>query len=296
MVINVIDEEVHFLPQVLSSVEKIASQIVLVDMTRNDNVGSIAKKFRFAEVYKHKWVSYVEPARNFGISKANSEWILILDPDEELSESLSKKIINLIKDHEISYYRIPRKNIVFKKWLQHSRWWPDYNIRLFRKGYVEWGDEIHSVPITQGRGADLEAVEKYSIIHHHYDSLEQFVDRLNRYTSIQAQNKIESGYIFVWQDVLVKPFNEFLSRYFAGEGYRDGLHGLALSLLQSFSELVLYLKIWQVSGFEKKNISFSEASSVVSKTSRDFNYWKADVRVKHGGGILQRIKRKYKLS
>ena len=130
--------------------------------------------------------------------------------------------------------------------MKYSRWWPDYNIRLFKKGSVSWNEVIHAVPMTQGIGGELEAKEELSIVHHHYDSVEQYVERMNRYTSRHAELRVKEGYKLVWKDLIVKPANEFFSRYFFGEGYKDGLHGIALSFLQAFSELVLYLKITSI--------------------------------------------------
>jgi (heptosyl)LPS beta-1,4-glucosyltransferase len=212
----------------------------------------IAKKFG-AKVFMHDPMGYVEPARNFALSLASSDWILILDADEKIPQTLSSKIKKIINNSDSAdYYAVPRKNVIFGKWMKHSRWWPDYNIRLFKKGKVEWENTIHSIPRTQGDGNDLPHKEKYAIIHNNYSSIDQFVSRMNRYTTIQANTLSSEGYKFHWDDIIKKPFSEFFSRYFSGQGYKDGLHGLALALLQSFSELVLYLKLWQLNKCEEK--------------------------------------------
>ncbi len=130
------------------------------------------------KLFEHKKVPYVELARNYAINKASGDWILVLDPDEEVSGTLATKIRELIKSGSADYYRIPRKNIIFGKCLKHSRWWPDYNIRLFKRGTVSWSEEIHKVPLTVGIGEDLPDKEEFSIIHHHYDSIEQYLLRM----------------------------------------------------------------------------------------------------------------------
>ncbi len=292
-VINTLNEEKN-LQRAIVSVRDFSDEIVVVDMMSSDKTRDIAKKFG-AKVYEYKRVGYVEPARNFAISKATGEWIFILDADEEVPMTLAKKIKELVKKSDADYYRIPRKNIIFKKWMKHSRWWPDYNIRFFQKGFVIWNEVIHSVPMTQGKGKDLPSEEELSIVHFHYDSLEQYIDRLNRYTSEHAKIIIEKGYKFSWVDLIKKPTDEFLSRYFFGEGYKDGLHGLALSLLQAFSELVLYLKIWQLADFEEEDLNVLEIIDRLKKSESDFHYWEADTELKNGGGIKARIKRKFKL-
>lgn len=293
VVITCVNGEDKFLPLALSSVKKIASEIVIVDMSDGKEIAIIAKKFG-SKIYKHELVNYVEPVRNFGISKASGEWILILDPDEELSSTLTRRLTEITQEKLVDYVRIPRKNIVFGKTLRHSRWWPDYNIRFFKKGKVSWDEVIHSVPMTIGDGIDLEAKNELAIKHHHYESIEQFIERMNRYTSVQAKLK-SKNYKFEWQDLVTKPAMEFLSRFFAGEGYKDGVHGLALSFLQGFSELVLYLKLWQLEGFKEQDIDLKEAVGELNKTKREFNYWENDALVKETGGLSARFKRKFRL-
>jgi (heptosyl)LPS beta-1,4-glucosyltransferase len=281
VVINTLNEEKN-LARAIGSIRQLADEIVVVDMESDDRTVEVAKKLG-AKVFNHKRISYVEPARNFGISKvadgerSRTSWILILDPDEEISPGLSKNLRKIVKSAnrrtEADYYRIPRKNIIFGKWIKHSRWWPDYKIRFFKKGFVSWNETIHSVPMTQGKGADLPAKEEFALIHHNYFSVEQYLERMNRYTHVQAEELLKNGYVFSWQDLLIKPMGEFLSRYFAGEGYKDGIHGLALALLQGFSETVLYLKIWQKQGFREKEIGRKEIRNEFKKIVKDLKWW-----------------------
>ncbi len=119
------------MPRAIVSVKKLASEIVVVDMHSDDDTQKIAKKLG-AKVFTHKRTGYVEPARNFAIGKATGEWILILDTDEKVSKILADRLKQIsADDNSADYYRLPRKNIIFGKWIKHSRWWPDYNIRFF---------------------------------------------------------------------------------------------------------------------------------------------------------------------
>lgn len=294
VVVNVVREEVGTLSRALSSVKDLVDEMVIIDMTGGSEVKKIAREFG-ATVYSHEFVPYVEPVRNFGISKATGDWILIFDPDEEISSSLGKKLASIARDDKTNFVRIPRKNLVFGKWLKYSRWWPDYNVRFFKKGSVSWGDIIHWVPVTNGEGSDLPAEEGLAIVHHHYSSVEQFAERMNRYTTIQAEMTAKKGYKFNWVDLIKKPTGEFLSRFFAGEGYKDGVHGFALAALQAFSELVVYLKVWQSEGFEDKSIKLKEFEKILNDSGKELNYWKADAMVKSGGGIVYNIRRKLKI-
>ena len=295
VVINTRNEEAN-LPRALKSVEKLADEIVVVDMESTDKTVQIAKKAG-ARVFNHKHTGIVEPARDFAIKKATGDWILILDADEEIPSTLAKLLKEIAKgESSADYYRLPRKNIIFNKWIQNSRWWPDYIIRFFKKGKVEWSEVIHSVPVTIGRGEELEAKEDFAIVHHNYDSIEQYILRMNTYTSKQADVLIEKGYKFSWSDLWMKPMNEFFSRFFLGRGYKDGVHGLALALLQMLSDVVVYLKVWQAEKFKDEKIELKEIVGVMKQTETDLHYWQADAMVTEHGGITNRIKRKLKLS
>ena len=294
VVINTLNEEKN-LPKAIASVKDLADEIVVCDMYSDDETIAIAKRAG-AKVYEHKRMGYVEPARNYAIEKASGDWVLILDADETISSSLSTSLRKITENPKADYYAIPRKNIIFGKWIKHSRWWPDYNVRFFKKGSVIWNEEIHSIPFTKGKGADLPVDEKYTIIHNEYTSIEQFIERMNRYTKHQLLVLKRNGYKFVWKDLIKKPVGEFSSRYFYGEGYKDGVHGLALALLQAFSEITLYLKAWQEEKYTELNITPRQISEEIKVAQKEVNYWTADTLIKEGGGIVQRIKRKYKLN
>lgn len=260
------------LPRALASVKSLADEIVVIDQSSTDRTSDIAKKAG-VKVFNHKSVDCVEKARNFGLSKATKDWILVLDPDEEISDSLARKIKDVIKDNKADYYRIPRKNIVFGKWLKHSRWWPDYNVRLFKKGKVSWNEIIHAVPMTQGLGGEIKDKEEFAIIHHHYANIDEYLERMIRYSRIQSEELIKNKYEFNWTDLVTKPVNEFLSRYFAGKGYKDGIHGLTLSTLQAFSEFVVYVRVWGNNKYSEKEIGKNEIKNLFGKQIHDINWW-----------------------
>lgn len=294
VVINTLNEEKN-IRNCIESAKKIADEIVVVDMHSDDNTVNIARDLG-AKIFTFERMGYVEPARNYAIEKCSGDWILILDADERVPHTLAQEMKNISTyPDSADFYRLPRKNIIFDKWIKHSRWWPDYNIRFFKKGSVVWSELIHSVPETKGVGLDIPAEEKLSLVHHHYCSVEQYIERLNRYTTQNAKELNDKGYVFDWKDLLKKPAEEFFSRFFAGDGYRDGIHGLALAGLQSFSEFIVYLKTWQSGGFSQKSAKVGNVIDEISSIQKDINYWKADTIMKVQGGLINRIRRKYKI-
>lgn len=293
VIINTFNEEKN-IERAIRSVEW-ADEIIVCDMHSDDKTVEVASKMG-AKVIFYKKVGFVEPARNFAISKATNEWILVFDPDEEILETLAKRLQEIASSmKQISYVRIPRKNIIFGKWTRASMWWPDYNVRFFRRGKVTWTDRIHRPPKVFGEGLDLSAEEKWAIIHNHYDSITQFLERMTRYTKVQTEELIKDGYRFDWKDLIKKPLGEFLGRFFANKGFEDGLHGLALSLLQSFSFVIVYLRVWEMEKFKPQAVELPELKQISNESGTEIEYWfkHANLSKNTFKRFFQKIKNKF---
>ncbi len=279
----------------LKSVE-FADEIIVVDMQSNDDTKKIAAQYT-DNIFDHEDVGYVEPARNFAIDKAQGEWILIVDADEIIPHSLKDHILELIAqgpNNEIDCYKIPRKNIIFKRWIDSTGWWPDYQVRLFKKGTVNWSEKIHGQPEIKGNITELPAAEKFAIFHQHYTSVHQFVERLNRYTDHQADQQAENTQLTT-ASLANSFFSEFFSRFFHHEGNSLGAHGLSLSLLQASYELIVKMKIWEKKNFKPLAPDNQQLINSLKVISSDFQYWIADWQVKNSTGlnkIYWRVRRK----
>ena len=218
---------------------------------------------------------------NLSFEKCQSDWIFSLDADERITSQLQeeiKKVINSGSNYVA--YRIPRKNIIFGKWIQHTGWYPDYQIRLFRKGKGRFlAKNVHELLTVDGPIGTL----RNDIKHLHYQSVSEFIEKLNRYTDIEAEKLIKEKQMVTWKDALVFPMNEFLSRFFARQGYKDGLHGFVLSLLMAFYWEIVFTKVWE----RKENFRditpdnfLSEVLKEFSKAARDIKYWIYEVLIR----------------
>jgi len=284
------------LARTLESV-KFADEIVIVDAHSTDETVKIAKQYT-KRIYFFEGPNYVEPYRNFALGKAKHPWILVVDADEVIANELQQIILETIAEPQAEAYFLPRKNFIFGNWITKASWWPDYQLRLFKNGAVRWQAEIHSIPQVEGQTAHLPAEEKYAIVHYNYTDVAQFIDRLNNYTTIQAQERTKRSSLgdFSAEQLFGAFANEFASRALVHDGVADGLHGVSLSLLQAFSELVVYLKQWEAVGFTPT--SQEDLGEILQQMQQIWRYWWADYQVRHTTGWRQlywRARRKFKL-
>lgn len=222
--------EAKVLRRCLDSLKDFVFEIVIVDLGSIDDSQQIFDDFK-VKVYSHDWVPYADPIRNFAISKAKGDWILMLDPDEQLSEGLKKRLNQFIHSNESKQFvavNIPFKNIFFNKWISHTNFWPDKHVRFFKKGYLKWQDQVHTYPEVNGQILELPAVENLSIIHQSYKTWTQFVQKQVKYAKSEADNRQKKGEGFSLFRLIWLPVREFLARFIKHQGYLDGWNGLFL--------------------------------------------------------------------
>lgn len=259
----------------LKSVHSWADEIVVMDMKSTDDTLRIAK-FYGARTFSHPDVGYVEPARNAALAKARGEWILILDSDETIPGTLATRITKeLILHPSTDAYFLPRKNMVFHKWV-HTGWWPDYQLRLFRSGKVQWSDQIHSVPKVRGTVERLDASESLAIRHDNYTSVPQFWSRALNYGKIRSQEfaKTKQGS----QDPLAAFMDEYIRRYYSWKGYTDGTHGRVLSALQASTAVLEQALLWETRKFKETSYRHTPLQTLRSATAQA-NFWEWTRRI-----------------
>lgn len=273
VVISAFNEQ-NLIEDCLKSVKDLADEIIFVDNTSSDKTPQIAKNYTDKVFVKPNDPVNLNKNKNFGFSIASSDWILSLDADERVSKELASELKSAIQKKEYSGYEIPRKNIIFGKWIKHSIWWPDYNLRLFKNGKGIFPEiHVHEKLNVVGVIGKLEN----PLIHFNYLTVSQYINKLNNsYTESEAENFIKQGKKINWYDAIRWPVNDFLKTFFAHKGYKDGIHGLVLSFLQSFYALVFFAKVWE------KNENFKDMTpkdflpNVIKEFGRagkDIKFW-----------------------
>lgn len=242
-------------------------EILVIDDFSTDETLEIAKKFG-AKIYRRRLDNFASQ-RNWALEKVKTEWVLMIDADERVTSEFRKEVEKAIKDGQYDGFRFPRKNIVFGKWIEHSGWYPDWQLHLFKKEKAKYKGKVHEQVVIEGKVGEMET----ALIHFNYQSISQYIQKMDRYTTLAAEILIENGYKFRYQDLITKPGEEFFRRFFAEEGWKDGIHGLALSLLQAFSELIVYLKVWEKEKFKKADIK--DYDSLIIKNIKSYFWWQS---------------------
>jgi glycosyltransferase involved in cell wall biosynthesis len=290
VVISAYNEEKK-LEKVLKSVSW-ADEIIVVDNQSTDKTGQIAKKFG-AKVYERKNNKMLNINKNFGFEKATKDWILNLDGDEEVTEELKTEIKEILKvGGNINGYWIPRKNIIFGKWITHGLWWPDKQLRLFRREKGKFPcAHVHEYISVDGETGNV----KESLVHHNYETVSQFLHKLDTiYTENEVENIQKSGKKLEWHEAIRMPIRDFVKIYFAQEGYKDGLHGLVLAMLQAFYALVVFAKVWEKEEFRDKNIHLVDIKKELRKAGKEIYYWEMQESFKETKNPLSRLLIKFK--
>jgi len=255
----------------LKSVQSLADEIILIDNESSDDTAKLARELGTL-VYHHKNdSSHLNLSKNFGFSKAKGDWILSLDADERVSPELAKEIRKVTNHYPA--YQMPRQNIIFGQWIQHGLWYPDYQIRLFQKNKAKFPG-IHNHEKLEVNGH----IGQFSghLIHYNYRTISQYIRKINDvYSDNEVVNFIKLGKSIHWYDALRMPFSDFLTNFFAREGYKDGLHGLVLSLLQAFYTFVVFAKIWEKQAFPAYNSDnfIQEVHRELRTKTKEYKFW-----------------------
>ncbi len=217
-------------------------EIVVVDSFSEDKTVEICKKYT-QKIFQREWKGFADQ-KQFAIDKTQLQWVLILDADERVSESLKREIAEKIKKSQVNGYYIPRKNFFLGKWIRYSGWWPDYTLRLFRKdrGRME-KRQVHEKVVVEGKVDYLNE----PMIHYTYESIEEFIKKMQKYSflsAIEILKKNQSKYKVLLK-MIFSPAFTFFKMYILRRGFLEGLRGFILAVLYSFYSFLKYAKVWE---------------------------------------------------
>lgn len=231
--------------QCLESV-KWCDEIILVDSESSDKTIEIAKEFT-DKIFIKKWEGFAVQKR-FSLEKASYEWVLSIDADERVSKGLHKEIEDLLNgEPEADGYKIPRENYFLNKAIKSCGWYPDYQLRLFQKSKTKVTNrKVHEGFIVDGK------VEKLSspLIHLTHQSISETISKINHYSTLEAEEKVDRKKVKSHQ-IITHPIAAFLNHFISRKGYKDGVHGLMISLIHAITNMLTYMKLWEMQNVKK---------------------------------------------
>ena len=252
VVIITFNEEAN-LGRTLASVQALAAEdkgeIIVVDSGSTDRSVEIAKSHG-AKVFVETWKGYATQ-KNSAIEKATGDWILSLDADEEVEPPLAIEIAaQFASAGNLAGFYISRKNFFLGSWIKHGGFWPDPKLRLFRRGAARFEERLvhEDAQLINGVSGQL----KGTLLHHSYPTLSDYIDHMNRYSSLGAEMAAAKGYSgFSVFNIVLRPAATFIYNYFFRLGFLDGREGLLLHLYHAIYVSWKYAKAWEIAG-EKK--------------------------------------------
>lgn len=261
------------LARVLESV-RWADEVVLVDSGSTDRTVEIARSFG-ARVFIEAWKGYAAQ-KNSAIEKATGDYVLSLDADEAVTGELAEEIRQIlchppqvpklarvphageIAPVFINGFSMPRRNYFLGRWIRHGGYWPDPKLRLFRRGSGKFTEApVHETLTVEEYHRDSITVASRrltgALIHHSYPTLSDYLEHMNRYSSLGAGRAAAKGrHGFSAANIVLRPLLTFIYSYFVRLGFLDGREGLLLHLYHAGYVSWKYAKAWEMGREQKK--------------------------------------------
>jgi len=223
-----------------------SDEIIVVDDASEDQTCEIAARFG-AKVIHRPFSGSFASQRNAGLEAATGDWILQMDADERVTDELREAIRGVLSGSGVSYsaYQAWRKNWFLGRWMRHGGWYHRH-LCLFRRDGARYDGLVHERVSPQAAVGQLDA----DVEHRPFTSLTQFIDRQNRYTSLQAEELLRQRGVLpertIRHGLTWRPLKLFWKLYVKKRGFLDGMHGLVFCGLDAWVRVVIWAKYWEL--------------------------------------------------
>jgi len=224
-----------------------ADEIIIIDDFSADETVKIAESKGAKVIMKR--MENEGTHRNWAYAQAKNSWVLSLDADERLTPELKEEIDSLdIDSGEFVAYAIPRRNYIGKYWVKYGGQYPSAQLKLFRKDKFKYEEvQVHPRAFLEGKCGHLQK----DIIHYSYRDFADFVNKLNRQTTLEAEKWISTGRKMSFGHALWRTVDRFFRKFIGKKGHRDGFVGFMLAVFDSMYQIISYAKYWEL---RRKNV------------------------------------------
>jgi glycosyltransferase involved in cell wall biosynthesis len=224
----------------LESVKNIADEIVIVDSYSTDRTKEICEQYH-ARFYSHPFEGHIQQ-KNLALQKATHPYVLSLDADEALSETLKRQIEAVKKNWEYDGYYFNRLTNYCGKWIRHGGWYPDKKLRLIDKRKGEWtGVNPHDK--LELSNASTSCFLKGDLLHYSYHSIRGHIKQVNTFTDLGATSAYKAGKKATLCQLLLNPFWKFIRDFFFRFGFLDGYYGFVIAMISAHATFIKYVKL-----------------------------------------------------
>lgn len=231
--------EAHNIAQCIAS-GSFADEVVVLDSGSTDGTPEIARSLGAIVAGTDDWPGF-GPQKNRALEMATGQWVLSMDADERVTPPLAEKIREAIRENRFDAYTVNRRSSFCGQYMNHSGWFPDRTLRLFRRGSASFSDDlVHERVIARGPVGRIDA----ELLHDSMPNLESVLDKLNRYSTAGAQLLLRKGVRGSPLKALGHGVWAFLRTYVLRRGFLDGHLGLTLALSNAEGTYYRYLKLW----------------------------------------------------
>lgn len=232
---------------------KWCDEVIVIDDSSFDKTKDLIKKFNHKNivVYQAPNIEDFSQKRNYGLSKAKEDWVLFIDADERITESLAWEISNLTFELQNKYrgFYVKRRDFIWGKELKHGEAGNVKLLRFAKRNTGQWEGKVHEKWKIDGDTGTL----KNKMLHYPHKNIEEFLKEINFYTDIRSQELFEKRKKVSLLSIIFYPLGKFALNYFIKQGFRDNLRGLIFVILMSFHSFLVRGKLWYLWD-KKKNI------------------------------------------
>ncbi|WP_107775430.1 glycosyltransferase family 2 protein [Campylobacter concisus] len=221
-----------YLQEVLESTN-FADEVIVVDSGSSDGTKQICNGFSNVKFHEQAWLGFGAQKQR-GVDLAKNEWVFVLDSDEVITNELKNEIISTLKEPKFMAYNVARLNFFFGKSIKNMGLYPDYTVRLFNKNFAKFdGRAVHEKVILNDGSQKLGSLKNH-FLHYAYESIEQFIAKQNRYSSMGAKRNLFKA--------LTSPAWTFFKLYVLKGGFKEGFTGYVIARLYAQYTFWKYIK------------------------------------------------------
>jgi glycosyltransferase involved in cell wall biosynthesis len=219
-----------------------ANEIVIVDSFSNDRTVEIGRKFT-DKIFQRKWPGHRDQYQ-YAADLTTHDWIMFVDADEEVSPELAEEIRKELSGEveRVDGLFVYRRTFYLGRWIRYGGWYPDGEIRVYRRNKGRWEGGLHARVVVEGTVKSL----KNQYLHYTYRNISDQIQTIDKYSGIAAGDMIQKGERFSLFKLLLHPPFRFIKEYFFKLGFRDGLPGLVIVISTMYYVFIKYAKLWEL--------------------------------------------------